>query len=99
MNFIGSAESDLEFKVILDEAFVLACRAEHPLAGKRSVSWSELRPYDFITVAKSSGNRLLLDLALADVADRPVCVYEAPHLYAMFTQRKKQRVARATKAH
>jgi DNA-binding transcriptional LysR family regulator len=83
LNFIGSAEADLEFQVILEEPFVLACRRDHPLATRRSVAWSELRPYDFMTVGKSSGNRLLMDLALAGVPDRPVCIYEAQHVVTL----------------
>lgn len=83
INFIGSAEADLEFQLLLEEPFVLACRRDHPLAGRRSVTWRELHPYDFMTVAKSSGNRLLLDLALAGVAERPVCIYETEHVLTL----------------
>jgi DNA-binding transcriptional LysR family regulator len=83
LNFIGSAEADLEFQIILEEPFVVACRRDHPLATKRSVTWSELRPYDFMTVGKSSGNRLLMDLALAGVPNRPVCIYEAQHVVTL----------------
>jgi DNA-binding transcriptional LysR family regulator len=83
VNFIGSAEAELEFQLIQEEAFVLACRRDHPLASRRSVTWAELHPYEFMTVAKSSGNRLLLDLALAGVAERPVTVYEAQHVLTL----------------
>jgi DNA-binding transcriptional LysR family regulator len=83
LNFIGSAEADLEFQVIMEEPFVLACRRDHPLATRRSVAWSELRPYDFMTVGKSSGNRLLMDLALAGVPNRPVSIYEAQHVVTL----------------
>lgn len=80
LNFIGSAEADLDFKVILEESFVAACRRDHPLARRKEVSWADLAAYDFMTVAKSSGNRLLMDLALAGVPNRPVCIYEAQHV-------------------
>jgi DNA-binding transcriptional LysR family regulator len=80
LNFIGGAEADLTFEAILEESFVLACRRDHPLARRRSVAWRELRDHPFMTVARSSGNRLLLDLALAGVPDRPVCIYEAQHV-------------------
>jgi DNA-binding transcriptional LysR family regulator len=83
LNFIGSAEADLEFQVIMEEPFVLACRRGHPLATRRSVSWGELRPYDFMTVGKSSGNRLLMDMALAGVPNRPVAIYEAQHVVTL----------------
>lgn len=83
LNFIGSAEADLEFTMILEEPFVAACRRDHALAARRSVTWRDLRDHDFMTVAKSSGNRLLMDLALAGVPGRPVCIYEAQHVMTL----------------
>ena len=70
LNFIGSQEPDIEFKPLLEERFVAACRRDHPLAKRRSVTWADLAAHDFIAVSKSSGNRLLLDQALAGVAGR-----------------------------
>ena len=82
INFMGAQESDLEFETLLDERFVLACRRDHPLAAKTSVAWRELKNYHLIGLAKSSGNRLVLDLALAKVAERPHIFYEAQHVQA-----------------
>ena len=36
--------------------------------------------YDYISVGRTSGNRLLLDQALAGVAGRPQAIYEAQHV-------------------
>ncbi|WP_077036528.1 LysR family transcriptional regulator [Pelomonas sp. KK5] len=83
VNFMGSQEADIEFHPLLEERFVLACRREHPLAKRRSVTWKDLAAYDYITVAKSSGNRLLLDQALAGVPGRPDSIYEAEHVTTM----------------
>ena len=83
LNFIGSQEPDIEFKPLLEERFVAACRRDHALAKKRKVSWAELGAYDFISVSKSSGNRLLLDQALAGVPGRPQAIYEAQHVTTM----------------
>ena len=58
LNFIGSQEPDIEFKPLLEERFVAACRRDHPLAKKRKVTWTELAAFDNISVAKASGNRL-----------------------------------------
>lgn len=80
LNFIGSQEPDIDFKPLLEERFVAACRRDHPLAAKRRVSWAELARHDYITVGKSSGNRLLLDQALSRAATRPQSVYEARHV-------------------
>ena len=83
LNFIGAQESDIEFKPLLEERFVAACRRDHPLAKKKRVSWPELAQYDYISVSKASGNRLLLDQALAGVAGRPQAIYEAQHVTTM----------------
>jgi len=83
LNFMGSQEPDIEFKSLLEERFVAACRRDHPLARKRKATWSDLAQYDFISVSKSSGNRLLLDQALAKVSGRPQPLYEAEHVTTM----------------
>jgi DNA-binding transcriptional LysR family regulator len=83
LNFIGSQDADIEFEKIFEEKFVAACRKDHPLAAKRKVRWSDLAEYDFMTVGKSSGNRLLMDLALANVPNRPHCIYEARHVLTL----------------
>ena len=80
INFIGGQESDIEFKPLLEERFVAACRRDHPLARKKRVAWAELAAFDFISVGKSSGNRLLLDQALAGVPGRPQSIYETQHV-------------------
>ncbi|MEN9627388.1 MAG: hypothetical protein RJA10_615 [Pseudomonadota bacterium] len=83
LNFIGSQEPEIEFHPLLEERFVVACRRDHPLARKRRVTWAELAGHDFISVSKSSGNRLLLDQALAGSVQRPEAVYEAEHVTTM----------------
>jgi DNA-binding transcriptional LysR family regulator len=83
LNFMGREEGDIEFKSLLQERFVLACRMDHPLAKKRSVAWGSLSAYDFMSLGKSSGNRLLMDLALAHVPDRPHSVFEARHVQTL----------------
>ena len=83
LNFMGGQETDIEFKPLLEERFVAACRRDHPMARKRQVTWGDLAAYDYISVSKSSGNRLLLDQALAHVAGRPQSIYEAQHVTTM----------------
>jgi DNA-binding transcriptional LysR family regulator len=80
LNFIGSQEADIDFQPLAEERFVAACRRDHPLARRRSTTWAELAAHDFIAISKSSGNRLLLDQALAGVKERPEAVYEAEHV-------------------
>ena len=42
----------------------------------------QVKNYHLIGLAKSSGNRLVLDLALAKVSERPHIFYEAQHVQA-----------------
>lgn len=79
INFIGTQEGDVEFEPLFEEPFVAACRRDHPLATKKQVSWTELAQYDFISVDKTSGNRLLLDQALAGLEGMPQSIYETQH--------------------
>ena len=83
LTFVGGLEPDIDFKPLLEERFVAACRRDHPIAKKRSVSWTELAQHDTISVSKASGNRLLLDQALSGLVGRPQAIYEAQHVTAM----------------
>ena len=83
LNFVGSQETDIDFTPLLEERFVAACRRDHPLAKKRRVTWTELAAYDYISVSKVSGNRLLLDQALSNVPGRPQAIYETQHVTTM----------------
>lgn len=79
LNFIGSQEADVEFEPLLEEQFVAACRRDHPLAKKKQVRWTELTQYDYISAGKTSGNRLLIDQALAGLPGQPQSMYETQH--------------------
>src|SRR5690242_14978491 len=76
LDITGSDEPTLEFEPLLTESFVAACRRDHPLARRRTVTWTELGGYDFMTVDRASGNRLVMDLALASKRDRPQACFE-----------------------
>ncbi|MEO8545416.1 MAG: LysR family transcriptional regulator [Burkholderiaceae bacterium] len=83
LNFIGALEGDIEFRTLIEEPFVAACRRDHPLATSRRVRWADLAGHDFIAVGKSSGNRLLLDQALAGVVNQPTSLCETQHVTTM----------------
>jgi DNA-binding transcriptional LysR family regulator len=51
----------------------------HPLARLKSVRWEDLADHDTISVSKVSGNRLLLDQALAGLKRQPSSLYETQH--------------------
>ena len=83
VSFMGSQEPEIEFRVLLQERFVAACRRDHPLARKKRVTWSELYEHDYVSVDKTSGNRLLLDQALSAVPPRAPSVCETRHVTTM----------------
>jgi len=72
LNFIGAQEPGIQFRSILHEAYVLIVHKDHRLASRTKVAWSEVADERFVNVAKTSGNRLLLDTALANVPRLPV---------------------------
>lgn len=80
LNFVGAQEGELEFKPLVEERFVAACRRDHALAKLRRVTWAQLSQFDYISVGRTSGNRVLLDQALAGVPNRPFAIYEAQHV-------------------
>jgi DNA-binding transcriptional LysR family regulator len=80
VNFIGAQEGELDFTPLAEERFVAACRRDHPIARMRKVTWSQLTAHEMISVSQSSGNRLLLDQALAGVPGRPQSIYETQHI-------------------
>ncbi|MDY7579761.1 LysR family transcriptional regulator [Herbaspirillum sp. RTI4] len=80
LNFIGEQELGIDFEPILRERFVLTCRTDHPLAKRRSVTWNDIRPYPYMTVAKSSGNRRVLDIAMEQGDIRPASFIEVRHV-------------------
>lgn len=83
INFIGAQEGDLEFEPLVEERFVAACRRDHPIAKLKRVTWAQLGEHDFISVNRASGNRLLLDQALAGLPGRPQSRYETQHVTTM----------------
>nr|WP_284502999.1 LysR family transcriptional regulator [Caballeronia sp. AZ10_KS36] len=83
VSFMGSQESEVDFNVLLEEQFVAACRRDHPLARKKHVTWNELYEHDYVSVDKTSGNRLLLDQALPAVSPRAPSICETRHVTTM----------------
>ncbi len=83
LNYIGTQEPDLDFEPVLKDPYVLACRKDHTLAKRAKVSWSELSDYDYITVTKASGNRIILDQALTDIPLRPRWFCEVRHVLTL----------------
>lgn len=83
LTYIGAQEADLEFEPVLQDPFVLACTKDHSLAKRRKVRWEEIGQHSYITLAQGSGNRLLIDLALAQGKSQPRWFCEVHHVPAM----------------
>nr|WP_282602893.1 LysR substrate-binding domain-containing protein [Paracoccus sp. PARArs4] len=56
------------------------CPKDHPLMSRQLLSWGELADHRFITVGRGSGNRLIMDLGLAQSRLRPQPFFEVQHL-------------------
>ena len=80
LNFIGAQEADAVFEPVLEERYVLVMREEHRLARRRSVAWAELADERMVSVSSASGNRGLIDRAVARLKRRPAIFYEANHV-------------------
>ncbi|MDB5850630.1 MAG: transcriptional regulator, LysR family [Rhodoferax sp.] len=80
ISFMGSQMPDVEFEPIHTDPFVLAMPLAHRLAQRKSVDWRELDSERLIAVARTSGNRQLLDDALAKAGINPAYRFEVSHI-------------------
>lgn len=80
VNFIGTQEAEIDFKAIYTEHYVLIARNDHRLAKAKTLLWADLGGEKLVSVSQSSGNRMLIDNALAKVAKRPSIHYEINHV-------------------
>lgn len=83
LTYIGTQEPDIEFEPLLDDPFVVACPREHALAARKRLTWAELAQHDYVSLAQGSGNRFLLDQALAHVEHKPEWFCEVRHVPAL----------------
>jgi DNA-binding transcriptional LysR family regulator len=83
VNFLGADEPGIDFEPIMDERFVMACRVDHPLATRRSVTWDDIDKHPYMTVAKSSGNRMVVDRARAPGRKQTHAMIEVRHVSSL----------------
>lgn len=83
LTYIGTQEPDIEFEPLLEDPFVVACPHGHALAKRRKLTWGELAAHDYVSLAQGSGNRFLLDQALAHAEPRPEWFCEVRHVPAL----------------
>lgn len=80
ISFIGSQLPGVDFDPIHTDPFVLALPRAHPWAQRKTLAWSALAGERLIAVARSSGNRQLLDDALARAGINPSYRFEVSHI-------------------
>jgi DNA-binding transcriptional LysR family regulator len=60
-----SQHPELTTHPLLEDRFVLICREDHALARRKRLAWRKLEGHPLVFVGAESGNRPLLDAALA----------------------------------
>lgn len=83
LTYIGTNDAEIEFIPLLEERFVVAVGRHHVLAKRRYLKWEELAHHPYITLAQGSGNRFLIDQALARGVERPRHFCEVQHVPAL----------------
>ena len=64
----GPQQEELTSVPLVEDRFVLICRRDHVLAGRRSLRWNQLAGHPLIYAGFDNSNRPVLDLALAGKA-------------------------------
>jgi DNA-binding transcriptional LysR family regulator len=69
----GAHHPELASAPLVDDRFVLVCRRDHALAGRKRIAWKQLAGHAWILAGHEGGNRPLLDGAMekAGVEVRP----------------------------
>ena len=80
INILGSMHPDILLTQLMIDPFVLVCRRDHQLAKRATVSWTEAAEHRLIGVSRESGNRVVLDNALAQSSIRIRWAYEVNHV-------------------
>ena len=80
ISFMGNLVPQVDFEPIHTDPFVLAVPRSHQWASSTSISWSDLVHERMISVARSSGNRQILDDVLAKAGINPSYRFEVSHI-------------------
>lgn len=78
--FPQASHPEIDFRGMMADPFVLACRHDHGFARRSQVAWKELSGQRVIIVGRTSGNRALIDNALAQHGGQLGWTYEVSHL-------------------
>lgn len=73
---IPSMEPNLDFELLTNDRFVLAMRRDHPLADAERIRWKDIADEKVVLPMKTTGNRMLIDEALARSRQTAPWAYE-----------------------
>ena len=80
ISFMHTQVPEIDFEQVHVDPFVLALPRSHKLAQRKAVTWADLADERMVAVARSSGNRQLLDDALAKAGMNPPIAVEVSHI-------------------
>jgi DNA-binding transcriptional LysR family regulator len=80
VGFAGALDAALGFEPLFDDSYVLAIRRDHPLSRKRSPKLADFAQERWLAVARTSGNRQLLDEYFAASRRAPQAWLEVSHV-------------------
>lgn len=78
--FARNLPPELTFTPLVEDVYVAACRHDHPLATRQQLSWQEYFAQDYVALDRVSGNRNLLDSALAHLTPARQSICETRHV-------------------
>ena len=73
---IPSLEATTQFEPLFEEQIVVALPKNHPLADSREIGWNDLREFSLILPSRGTGNRVLIDEALARARQKVTWSFE-----------------------
>ena len=77
---LSASRWDLEIKPLLKERYVLLCPADHQLASRTSVSWSDFEGAPLVRISPQTANRAIIDEALGARREFMQWRYEVQHM-------------------
>ena len=80
ITIVSANRWDLDTKPLLREPYVLLCPADHALASRKQVSWSEFEGLPLIRISPQAANRLIIDDALGSRREFMTWRYEVQHI-------------------
>jgi DNA-binding transcriptional LysR family regulator len=80
IGFMNTLVPEIAFESIHNDPFVLALPRSHPLAKRKHVNWPDIAGESLIAVARTSGNRQLLDDSLTKAGLNPSFAFEVSHV-------------------